>query len=86
MRGAQLLKSQSVSNLMSGPLGILRTRGVDVAHHLGRELREPCLGRPRLDSTAASGRGFQDWNTGDISMNNWLVGILAFGRLAHTEA
>lgn len=26
-------------------------------------------------------QGFQDWNTGDISMNNWLIGILAFGAL-----
>ena len=31
---------------------------------------------------ARSRQGFQDWNTGDISMNNWLVGILAFGALA----
>ena len=29
--------------------------------------------------------GFQDWNTGDISMNNWLVGILAFGEGWHNN-
>jgi len=29
--------------------------------------------------------GFQDWNTGDISMNNWLIGILAFGEGWHNN-
>lgn len=29
--------------------------------------------------------GFQDWNTGDLSMNNWLVGILAFGEGWHNN-
>lgn len=29
--------------------------------------------------------GFQDWNTGDKSMNNWLVGILAFGEGWHNN-
>mmetsp|Transcript_15456 Transcript_15456/g.40971 ORF Transcript_15456/g.40971 Transcript_15456/m.40971 type:complete len:429 (+) Transcript_15456:80-1366(+) len=29
--------------------------------------------------------GFQDWNTGDISMNNWVVGILAFGEGWHNN-
>lgn len=29
--------------------------------------------------------GFQDWNTGDVSMNNWLMGILAFGEGWHNN-
>jgi len=29
--------------------------------------------------------GYQDWNTGDISMNNWLVGIFAFGEGWHNN-
>jgi len=29
--------------------------------------------------------GFQDWNTGDISMNNWIVGLLAFGEGWHNN-
>jgi len=29
--------------------------------------------------------GFQDWRTGDLSMNNWLVGILAFGEGWHNN-
>ncbi|CAK9106230.1 unnamed protein product [Durusdinium trenchii] len=29
--------------------------------------------------------GFQDWKTGDLSMNNWLVGILAFGEGWHNN-
>eukprot|EP00933_Yihiella_yeosuensis_P001793 TRINITY_DN10298_c0_g1_i1.p1 TRINITY_DN10298_c0_g1~~TRINITY_DN10298_c0_g1_i1.p1 ORF type:complete len:425 (-),score=46.57 TRINITY_DN10298_c0_g1_i1:321-1595(-) len=29
--------------------------------------------------------GFQDWNTGDKSMNNWLVGLLAFGEGWHNN-
>jgi stearoyl-CoA desaturase (delta-9 desaturase) len=29
--------------------------------------------------------GFQDWNTGDLSMNNWLVGVLAFGEGWHNN-
>lgn len=29
--------------------------------------------------------GFQDWNTGDLSMNNWFVGILAFGEGWHNN-
>eukprot|EP00441_Pelagodinium_beii_P045871 CAMPEP_0197620230 /NCGR_PEP_ID=MMETSP1338-20131121/1088_1 /TAXON_ID=43686 ORGANISM="Pelagodinium beii, Strain RCC1491" /NCGR_SAMPLE_ID=MMETSP1338 /ASSEMBLY_ACC=CAM_ASM_000754 /LENGTH=445 /DNA_ID=CAMNT_0043189351 /DNA_START=46 /DNA_END=1383 /DNA_ORIENTATION=- len=29
--------------------------------------------------------GFQDWNTGDISMNNWVIGILAFGEGWHNN-
>ena len=29
--------------------------------------------------------GYQDWNTGDISMNNWIVGILAFGEGWHNN-
>mmetsp|Transcript_992 Transcript_992/g.1564 ORF Transcript_992/g.1564 Transcript_992/m.1564 type:complete len:434 (+) Transcript_992:119-1420(+) len=29
--------------------------------------------------------GFQDWNTGDKSMNNWVVGMLAFGEGWHNN-
>jgi fatty-acid desaturase len=29
--------------------------------------------------------GFQDWNTGDKSMNNWLIGFLAFGEGWHNN-
>jgi stearoyl-CoA desaturase (delta-9 desaturase) len=29
--------------------------------------------------------GFQDWNTGDISMNNWMIGILALGEGWHNN-
>lgn len=29
--------------------------------------------------------GFQDWNTGDVSMNNWLIGILALGEGWHNN-
>lgn len=29
--------------------------------------------------------GFQDWKTGDLSMNNWLIGILAFGEGWHNN-
>jgi stearoyl-CoA desaturase (delta-9 desaturase) len=29
--------------------------------------------------------GFKDWNTSDISMNNWLLGILAFGEGWHNN-
>mmetsp|Transcript_117159 Transcript_117159/g.239681 ORF Transcript_117159/g.239681 Transcript_117159/m.239681 type:complete len:436 (+) Transcript_117159:95-1402(+) len=29
--------------------------------------------------------GFQDWNTGDVAMNNWLIGILAFGEGWHNN-
>mmetsp|Transcript_78536 Transcript_78536/g.176044 ORF Transcript_78536/g.176044 Transcript_78536/m.176044 type:complete len:171 (-) Transcript_78536:285-797(-) len=29
--------------------------------------------------------GFQDWNTGDIAMNNWFIGILAFGEGWHNN-
>jgi hypothetical protein len=32
-----------------------------------------------VDTVGVFAPGFQDWNTGDISMNNWLIGILAFG-------
>merc|ERR1712232_1045021 len=29
--------------------------------------------------------GFKDWNTPDNSMNNWLIGILAFGEGWHNN-
>merc|ERR1712032_1774827 len=29
--------------------------------------------------------GFKDWNTDDNSMNNWLIGILAFGEGWHNN-
>ena len=35
------------------------------------------LGQSSLLATCGA---FQDWDTNDLSMNNWLVGILAFGE------
>lgn len=29
--------------------------------------------------------GFQDWNTKDLSMNNWVIGVLAFGEGWHNN-
>lgn len=38
-----------------------------------------------LVNSAAHVWGFQSWKTGDISMNNWWVGLLAFGEGWHNN-